>query len=235
VSTNSIDRRQSAVVRTAAAGRSLSITYRAISDLNLDPKNPRVHTKKQIRQIARSIETFGFNVPVLIDARGQLIAGHGRVMAARLLGMTEVPTISLEHLSEAQIRAYMIADNRLTENSVWDDRLLVEQFKVLSALDLDFSVEITGFETSEIDLIIEGVAPAGYGKADPADAIPDSDSQPQVTQVDDCWILNRHRVYCGDARNKTVYRALMRGRRARMVFADPPYNDRIDGYVTGFG
>jgi len=203
--------------------------------LNLDPKNPRVHTKKQIRQIARSIETFGFNVPVLIDARGQLIAGHGRVMTARLLGMTDVPTISLEHLSEAQIGAYMIADNRLTENSVWDDRLLAEQFKALSTLDLDFSVEITGFETSEIDLIIEGVAPAGPGKADPADAMPDSDSQPQVTQAGDCWILNRHRVYCGDARDKTVYRALMRGRRARMVFADPPFNIRIDGNVSGFG
>jgi len=226
---------QNPTERLTTLDRKLAIEYRSIASLRLNPANARLHDARQIRQIAKSIEVFGFNVPVLIDARGQLIAGHGRVMAARLLGMTEVPTISLEHLSEAQIRAYMIADNRLTENSVWDDRLLAEQFKALSALDLDFSVEITGFETSEIDLIIEGLAPAGHGKADPADTIPDSDSRPQVTQVDDCWILNRHRVFCGDARNKTVYRALMRGRRARMVFADPPYNDRIDGYVTGFG
>ena len=106
------------------ASRILALEYCPLDSLRFDPQNPRLHTKKQVRQIARSIQTFGFNVPVLIDAQGQLIAGHGRVLAAQLLGMTQIATIKLEHLSENQRRAFMIADNRLTENSVWDERLL---------------------------------------------------------------------------------------------------------------
>ncbi len=215
--------------------RPLSIVDLPIADLRPDPNNPRLHTRKQIRQIARSIETFGFNVPVLIDAQGQLIAGHGRVLAAQLLGVTHVPTIRLEHLTEAQTRAFMIADNRLTENSVWDERLLAEQLKELSTLELDFSVDVTGFEMGEIDVMIEDLAPANPGKDDPADEIPGSRAKPQVTRAGDLWVLDRHRVYCGDARNESAYSALMEGRRAEMVFTDPPYNDPIDGYVSGFG
>ena len=118
--------------RSVDPNSQVKIIYRPISQLKLDPKNPRAHNPKQIRQIARSIETFGFNVPVLVDANGKVIAGHGRIMACQQLGRTEVPTICLDHLSEAQARAFMIADNRLTENSVWDDRLLAEQLKELS-------------------------------------------------------------------------------------------------------
>jgi DNA modification methylase len=213
----------------------LSIEYRPIASLRFDPQNPRLHSKKQIRQIARSVETFGFNVPVLVDGGGQLIAGHGRVMAAQLLGVTDVPTIRLEHLTKAQIRAFMIADNRLTENSVWDDRLLAEQLKALAVLELDFSIDVTGFEMGEIDIKIEEFAATRPGKDDPADTIPDSQTKPKVTQAGDMWVLDRHRVYCGDARNGTAYSAVMHDRRADMVFADPPYNDPIDGYVTGFG
>src|SRR6267143_5017941 len=213
----------------------LSIEYRPLASLRFDPQNPRLHSKKQIRQIARSVETFGFNVPVLIDGKGQLIAGHGRALAAQLLGVTDVPTIRLEHLTEAQTRAFMIADNRLTENSVWDDRLLAEQLKALAGLELDFSVDVTGFEMSEIDMMIEDLAPASRGKDDPADAIPDVGTKPQVTRAGDLWVLDRHRVYCGDARNGAAYSAVMEDRRADMGFADPPYNDPIDGYVTGFG
>jgi DNA modification methylase len=213
----------------------LSIEYRPLASLRFDPQNPRLHSKKQIRQIARSVQTFGFNVPVLIDGKGQLIAGHGRALAAQLLGVTDVPTIRLEHLTEAQTRAFMIADNRLTENSVWDDRLLAEQLKALAGLELDFSVDVTGFEVSEIDLMIEDLAPASRGKDDPADAIPDFGTKPQVTRAGDLWVLDRHRVCCGDARNGAAYSAVMEDRRADMGFADPPYNDPIDGYVTGFG
>ncbi|MDO8432460.1 MAG: ParB/Srx family N-terminal domain-containing protein [Candidatus Binatus sp.] len=135
----------------------ISIVYQPITALQLDPRNPRAHSPKQVRQIARSIEAFGFNVPVLIDGNRKVIAGHGRVLACKLMGWSEVPTISLEHLSEAQARAFMIADNRLTENSVWDDQLLAEQLKELSVLDLDFNLEATGFEMGEIDLRIEGL------------------------------------------------------------------------------
>ena len=122
--------------RTLDPNCQVRITCRPISELKLDPKNPRTHHAKQVRQIARSIETFGFNVPVLLDANGKVIAGHGRIMACQLLGRTEVPTICLDHLSEAQAKAFMIADNRLTENSVWDDQLLAEQLRDLSVENL---------------------------------------------------------------------------------------------------
>ncbi len=135
----------------------LAVVYRAVDDLKLNPANPRIHGKRQIQQIARSIETFGFNVPVLIDEDGNVIAGHGRVLACRLSGIDQVPCICLSHLTKEQAAAYLIADNRLTENSAWDDRLLGEQLKALSDADLDFSLEVTGFEVGEIDLLIEGL------------------------------------------------------------------------------
>jgi len=132
----------------------LAVVHRRIDELKPDPANPRLHSKKQIRQIARSIETFGFNVPILIDHDGKVIAGHGRLLACRELGWSEVPTLCLDHLSPAQARAFMIADNRLSEIAGWDDRLLAEQLKDLSLLGLDFSLEVTGFEIGEIDLRI---------------------------------------------------------------------------------
>jgi DNA modification methylase len=213
----------------------LAIEYRSVAVLRLDPKNPRLHNQKQIRQIAKSIEAFGFNVPILVNAEMQVVAGHGRLQACKLLGFTEVPTIRLEHLTEAQTRAFMIADNRLTENSAWDEGLLGEQLKALSMLELDFSVEITGFEMSEIDATIEGLSPASRAKVDAADAIPESGERPQVTQANDLWVLDRHRVLCSDARNDAAYSILMQDRRADAVFSDPPYNDPIDRYVAGFG
>src|SRR5260370_858380 len=130
------------------AERRLAVTYRPISELKLNPKNPRAHSPRQIRQIARSIETFTFLVPVLVDGHGNVLAGHGRILAAQLLGWTEVPVISVDHLSENQARACMTPDTRLTENWGWDDRLLAQQLKELSKLELDFSLEVTGFERS---------------------------------------------------------------------------------------
>ena len=125
--------------------QTLAIVYRSIESLKPDPKNPRKHSEKQLTQIRKSIEAFGFNVPVLTNAESRIIAGHGRVEAAKRIGLVEVPTILLEHLSEVQARAFMIADNRLTENAAWDDQLLAEQFQALSEVNLDFSLEITGF------------------------------------------------------------------------------------------
>jgi ParB-like chromosome segregation protein Spo0J len=132
----------------------LRIVYRQVETLKLDPGNPRVHSKKQIRQIANSIRVFGFNVPILIDRHNNVIAGHGRLLACRELGIAEVPTLRLDHLTPAQVDAFMIAVNRLTEIGSWDDRLLAQQLKDLSLLDLEFSIEITGFEMAEIDLRI---------------------------------------------------------------------------------
>src|SRR5437667_7157977 len=129
----------------------------------------------------------------------------------------------------------MIADNRLAENATWDDQLLAEQLKILSEVDLDFSLEATGFEMGEIDVIIEDFSPAATGGEDPADELPETESTVQVTQPCDLWLLGRNRLVCGNALDETAYSLLMDGRHAAAVFTDPPYNDRIDGYVTGFG
>ena len=215
--------------------RILVVEYLPVTTLKLNPQNPRSHSEKQLREIANSIKIFGFNVPVLIDSQLRVIAGHGRVLACKALGISEVPTIRLEHLSEHQIRAFTIADNRLTENAQWDDRLLGEELNILSEAELDFSLEVTGFEMSEIDIFIENLGPIAEEREDPADVIPDSESKPQVTKPGDCWVLNRHRVFCGDARDVSAYSVLTKGQRAQMVFTDPPYNDPIDGYVAGFG
>src|SRR5690348_8810225 len=137
-----------AISQFSAASR-MSVVYHRIEQLKPDPANPRHHSKKHIRQIADSIKTFGFNAPVLVDADLNLIVGHGRVLACRELGWAEVPTLCLDHLSPAQARAFMIADNRLAEVATWDDRLLAQQFKELSLLGLDFSLELTGFEMGE--------------------------------------------------------------------------------------
>ena len=134
--------------------RDLTVTERRIDALTPRVSNPRTHSKAQIRQIADSIETFGFTNPVLVDRDGGLIAGHGRVEAARLLGLDTVPTICLEDLSAAQVRAYVIADNKLAENAGWDRDLLAVEFQYLDTLDLDFDLTVTGFEAPEIDLLI---------------------------------------------------------------------------------
>lgn len=218
-----------------ASTTQLHIVYLDVDQLRPDPANPRTHSRKQIRQIARSIEIFGFNVPVLINAERQVIAGHGRLLACPLLGMTRVPTLSLEHLSEAQARAFMIADNKLTENGGWDDGRLAQHFKTLAEVDLDFSLETTGFEMAEIDVMIEGLDEAVEGDEDPADALPEADAGVRVSQPGDLWLLDRHRVYCGDALQQESYDRLLSGRRGSAVFTDPPYNLKIDHYVTNFG
>lgn len=146
----------------------LRVEYLPLSELKLDANNPRTHSTKQLGQIAASINTFGFIVPVLIDSTRQIIAGHGRVMAAWQLGWTEVPTISVHNLSEAQARAFAIADNRLTENSAWNDRFLAQQLRHRTTLNLDFSLEVTGFEIGEIDLRIESLD-LDASENDPAD------------------------------------------------------------------
>jgi DNA modification methylase len=219
-----------------ATGRSaLSVTYRPIDNIRLDPGNPRSHSRRQIRQIANSIKAFGFNVPVLIDQEMKVIAGHGRLLACRELGWTEVPTIRLDHLSQAQARAFMIADNRLTETSCWDERLLAEQLKELSELDLDFSLETTGFEMGEIDLRIEGLDSGADPQDDPADVIPPTPKRPPVSRTGDLWLLGRHRLCCGSALDRGAYDVLMDGERAAIVFTDPPYNVPIDGHASGLG
>lgn len=210
----------------------LVIEDRDIKKLKLDPKNARQHSNRQIKQIARSIESFGFNVPVIIDDAGKIIAGHGRVMAAREMGWQAVPVIQLAHLSPAQARAFAIADNRLTENSSWDENLLGESLRELASLDLDFSLEATGFTMAEIDLKIEGIGTPVT--EDSADAEVDSDG-PAVSTAGDLWQLGHHRILCADALQTESYKRLLDGQLAGMVFTDPPYNVKVDGHCTGLG
>ena len=214
----------------------LTVVYRRIEALKPDPANPRLHSKKQIRQIAHSIETFGLNVPVLVDAELKVIAGHGRLLACAELGITEVPTLCLDHLTPAQARAFMIADNRLTEIASWDDKLLAEQLKDLSLLGLDFSIEVTGFEIGEIDLRIAALDDMpGQADNDPADAVPELPTRPPLSRIGDVWLLGRHRVMCGNALDAAAFAALMGEERAAVVFSDAPYNVAIDGHASGLG
>ena len=154
----------------AASQCSLNIISRPRAELKPDPANPRQDSRRQIRQIAKSISTFGFNVPVLVDAELNVIAGHGRLLACGELGIDEVPTLRLDHLTPAQARAFRIADNKLTENATWDDRLLAEQLRDLSLSGLDFDIEVTGFEMGEIDLRIASLEDTPTeDEADPAE------------------------------------------------------------------
>ncbi|MDJ1018500.1 MAG: DNA methyltransferase [Paracoccaceae bacterium] len=204
----------------------------AVGDLTPSRRNARTHTSKQIDQIAESIRAFGFTNPLLIDEADVLIAGHGRFEAAKTLGLETVPAIRITHLSAPEKRALMLADNKIALNAGWDLDLLAQELADLSSMELDFSVEITGFEVPEIDLIIEGQS----GEAPGPEVAPMPDrSVPPVTRRGDLWILGRHRVLCGDARNPDDYARLMQGEVADVGFTDPPYNVPIAGHVSGKG
>jgi DNA modification methylase len=215
----------------SAQFRNLRLEWRPVSALKPNPRNARIHSKKQIHQIAQSITEFGFLNPVLIDANDNLKVGHGRFEAAKELGWDLIPTICINHLSETQIRAYAIADNKLALKAGWDLEILAAEFQELSELDLPFDLEITGFETAEIDLLIDGPTTT---ENDPLDHVPSIEAE-AVTRFGDLWQLGQHKLLCADARKSSSYLELMAEERARVVFADPPYNVPIDGHVGGLG
>src|SRR6516165_11494791 len=163
----------------------MKIEYLLVRELRQYPNNARTHSKKQIRQIANSIKKFGFCNPVLIDDEKQIIAGHGRVEAAKLLGIDAVPTCRLSHLSEADKRAYILADNKLAEKAGWDKELLAIELQGL--IDLDVEVELTGFEMAEIDLILDEAREASGDAGGPEDAVPEPSLDPAVSQTGDLW------------------------------------------------
>ena len=214
-------------------GRDLEIESIPVTSLKPYANNPRTHSPKQIRQIAESIKTFGWTNPILIDENSGVIAGHGRLEAANQLGISHVPTIRLKNMSEAHLRAYVIADNRLAENAGWDKEVLAVEFQALIDMDLDFDIELTGFEMGEIDMLIEGIEDATDEDED--DSLPPIESGPSVSRVGDLWALGDHRLLCGDATQAESYRDLLAGEKAQMVFTDPPYNVPIDGHVCGLG
>jgi len=218
-------------METIAANR---LEARSISELRPYVGNARTHSKKQIRQIADSIRRFGFTNPVLVSDAGEIIAGHGRVEAARLLGLATVPTIPLSHLTPEERRAYVLADNKLALNAGWDQEVLAIELQAL--IDVDFDVTLTGFSLAEVDLTLDLVRQSQPDAPAPeaADAIPQLAAE-AVTRPGDLWILGRHRLICGDARDPGAYKRLLQGRKVDLVFTDPPYNVPIDGHVCGSG
>ena len=205
----------------AGSETKLAITYSPTASLQPNPNNPRIHPENQIRQIARSIQTFGFLTPVVVDRNGRLVAGHGRLRAAMLLGIPEVPTVRVEHLTEDQAKAFAIADNKVTENLTWDDRLLGATLKSLSEVELEFSLEATGFSLHEIEVLIEGPAPTYKGQSDSADVLPQTGVQDRVSRQGDLWFLGPHRILCGNPLDRSSYAALMENHRASIVFTEP--------------
>jgi len=203
-----------------------------IGKLKAGPRNPRTHSKRQITQLADSIKQFGFPNPIITDEGNTVLAGYGRLKAAELLGLSVIPTIRIGYLSDASKKAYRIADNRLAELAGWDRELLAIEFQELNALNFD--TEVTGFATAEVDLLIDEATEARRD-ADLEDLIPSPTSGPAVTQPGDLWSLGGHLLFCGDARLDESYLALLQGEKAELVFADPPYNVRVRGNVTGLG
>ena len=194
--------------------------------------NARRHSRKQVRQIADSIRRFGFTNPVLISDEGEIIAGHGRVMAARELGIGELPTLRLSHLTSAERRAYVLADNKLALNAGWDTEILAIELEAL--IELDFDVSLTGFSIAEIDFTLDQAREAKTEPIPVADVIPPLPTVP-VTRRGEIWQLGRHRLLCGDARSPDDIARLLGNDRADLVFTDPPYNVAIDGHVCGLG
>lgn len=212
----------------AVASR-LAVTYRAISDLIPDPRNARTHPKRQIDQLRASIDEFGFTNPILADPEGRIIAGHGRLQAARAMGISEVPTIILPGLSETQKRALRIADNKIALNAGWDLEILQSELGELASLDVDIDPTLTGFSTGEIDVILAS-------SADPDDeVIPPVPVTPR-TKPGDIWILGDHRIGCGDSRDaEFLQRVIGEGGRVDAAFLDPPYNVKIGGHAVSAG
>jgi DNA modification methylase len=212
--------------------RSPNITLLSTSALTPHPRNPRKHSQAQIRSLASSINAFGFNAPILTDKNNQILSGHARFEAAKLAGHDEVPVISLDHLSPEKARAYMLADNQLTDRSSWDDTALAVHLKELSELVLDFDIEATGFEAPELDFRIQSLDDAESAEA--ADEFSLA-TGPAVTQLGDVWILGPNQICCGNALNPQRYSDLFQGEKAAAAFSDPPYNAKIDGHVSGKG
>jgi DNA modification methylase len=209
----------------------LSFEMLPISSIKLNPLNAREHSRKQIEKLMRSVSRFGFITPLVIDEGNLLLCGHGRLEAAKQLKFACVPVVRAGHLSESEKRAFVLADNRLAELASWNHKSLRRELQFLAELDIDFDFATIGFETAEVDFILE----TGDDANDRADLLPRVTDLPPVTKLGDLWLLGEHRLYCGSALERSSYDILLAGDRAQMVFTDPPYNVPINGHVGGRG
>ena len=194
----------------------LVVEYLDLGSMIPSPRTARTHSRKQIRQIADSIKAFGFTNPVLIDDSRMILAGHGRVEAARLLGMDKVPCVRLEYMTPAQKRSYVIADNKLALNAGWDEELLALELTEQSSLDPGFDIGLTGFSIAEVDGLIEGLAVEE--PVSPKDeSLPPLGDGPAVTRPGDIWLMGRHRLVCGDSLSPNTVSVLMAGGLAQII------------------
>ncbi|MDX2145201.1 MAG: DNA methyltransferase [Rhodospirillaceae bacterium] len=211
----------------------LSITYIPLNALSGQNRQLRRRSKKFIRQLADSIQKFGFLVPVVVNRDNKIVLGHGRVEAAKLLGLDSVPTVSTSTLTEEQVRALRIAENKLGELSEWDQLTLKEEFTELSDLKLDFDLEITGFTFPEIEGVMNFDTVGKDLKED--ETLPVDRSKSPISKNGDLWLLGQHKILCADALLAESYEKLLSNAKAQMVLTDPPYNCRIEGNVSGLG
>ena len=194
-------------------------------------RHARIHTKRGLDLLAKNITRFGFVVPILIDVTGAIIAGHARVSAAKRLGYQELPALRLEHLSPIEVRALRLADNRLAELSEWNKEVLAIELKDL--IEFDFDVSLSGFESPQVDILLNQQFPVIGSTA--ADDMPPVQPGAPVTRLRDLWVLDEHRVLCGDACNSDHYQGLLGEVRPHAMFADAPYNIPVDGTISGAG
>lgn len=214
--------------------QSATITHRAIGELKPNKKNARTHSKRKINDLAAAIKALGFIGAVIVDEHDRILAGHARHAAAQLAGMPTIPTICVNNLSEAQMRAFVLADNKFAERAGWNRELLAAEIEELSILlpELDLNLSLTGFEAGEIDFLLTEI---GEEKLAVEDKIPPHTLLPTVSKPRDLWKLGKHRLLCDDSRREENYARLVGDERAAMVFADPPFNVPIAGHVQGRG
>ena len=212
-----------------AAARPLTVVYRPTGSLVPDPRNARTHPKRQIAQLVASIKEFGFTNPILADPEGKVIAGHGRLLAAKQMGLAEVPVIELAGLTDLQVRALRIADNKISLNAGWDIEILKLELADLSLPEFDIDLGLTGFSSGEIDVILNT-------RVDPDDElIPAVPVEPRA-KLGDIWQLGEHRIGCGDGRNVAFLQAIIgEGASIDAAFLDPPYNVKINGHANAKG
>ena len=217
----------------------LKIDFKRLDQLTPDPRNARTHSEKQIRLLANSISAFGFNNPIIIDEDDNILAGHGRYAAAVLLGLVEVPAVQISHMTKAQKRAYILADNKLAELAGWDFDILGEELGLLLDHDINLDIGLTGFDGMEIDRLVFGDGASSGARAPKADKQEEPvqlpGDEPFVSRPGDLWEIGEHRLLCGNSLDPASYERLLGREKVQMVFTDPPYNVPVAGHVSGLG
>lgn len=212
----------------------LMVEYVDLKSLKAYTNNAKRHNEKQLQALAASIRQFGFNNPVLIDENNEIIAGHGRIEAAKIIGLTEIPIIRLNHLSDVQKRAYRLADNKINELGGWNEDILKLELSELETICTDFDVTLTGFDTVELDVLLDDDKEK-HKISETLNTEPFVPENEIVSKPGDIWLLGKHRIICGNSLEQETFTKLMNGKKAGMILQDPPFNVKIQGHVGGSG